>query len=185
MDQTDQTSPEAPAAARPAPPPAATLQIRPPRYRLSPRFILWRTLNTLFWAMGVIGLYLVPYFVFDSARTWLEPLLWVLVAVFAVNLLFMPTYRYYVHRWETTEEAVYTLSGWISREWRIVPISRIQTIDTVQGPLEQLLRLATVKVTTVAADKHGVSIEGLDVEVAKATVDRLNVITQATPGDAT
>jgi membrane protein YdbS with pleckstrin-like domain len=180
----DQNSPAAPGSTSPVPA-AAPLRIRPPNRRLSPRFILWRTLNTLCWAVGVLGLFLIPYFIFPAARTWLEPIIWVLAAVFAVNLLFMPTYRYYVHRWETTEEAVYTLSGWISREWRIVPISRIQSIDTVQGPLEQMLRLATVKVTTVAAGRHGVSNEGWDAEVAKAADDRLNEITQATPGDAT
>ncbi|MEV4319805.1 PH domain-containing protein [Actinocrispum sp. NPDC049592] len=161
------------------------MRIRPPRNRLSPRFIVWRTLNTFFWALFVIGLFVVPYLIWEDARTWLGPVIWFLVAVFGVNILFMPTYRYYVHRWETTDDAVYTLTGWISREWRIVPISRIQSIDTVQGPIEQMLKLATVKVTTAAAGRHGVTIEGLDAELAKEAVRRLNEITQATPGDAT
>jgi membrane protein YdbS with pleckstrin-like domain len=163
---------------------AGTLRLRPPRNRLSPRFIAWRTLNTFFWAIGVVGVFLVPYLIWAPARTWLGPIIWFLVAVFAVNVVFMPTYRYYVHRWETTDQAVYTLHGWLSREWRIVPISRIQSIDTVQGPLEQALRLATIRVKT-AAGRGGVAIEGLDAEVARDAVDRLNEITQNTPGDAT
>jgi uncharacterized protein len=171
-------------AGQPASPTAGTLRIRPPRNRLSRRFILWRTLNTLFWGIGVVGTFLAPFLIWPPTRTWLGPFLWFLAAVFAVNLAFMPTYRYYVHRWETTDRAVYTLQGWISREWRIVPISRIQSIDTVQGPLEQWLRLATIRVQT-AAGRGGVSIEGLDVEVAKEAVARLNEITQNTPGDAT
>jgi membrane protein YdbS with pleckstrin-like domain len=183
----DQTSPavSVPDAQRPAPRGAESLRIRPPANRLSPRFVLWRTLNTLFWGIGVVGAFCLPYALAESARPWLGPIIWFLVVVFAINVLFMPTYRYFVHRWETTDEAIYTLTGWISREWRIVPISRIQSIDTVQGPLEQLLRLATVKVTTAAAGRHGVSIEGLDAEVAKEAVRRLNEITQITPGDAT
>jgi membrane protein YdbS with pleckstrin-like domain len=160
------------------------LRIRSPRNRLSPRFILWRTLNTFFWAVGVIGTFIVPYVLFESARTWLGPFVWFLVVVFGINVVFMPPYRYWVHRWETTDQAVYTLTGWVSREWRIVPISRIQSIDTVQGPLEQLLGLATIKVTT-AAGRGGVAIEGLDAEIAKEAAGRLNEITQFTPGDAT
>jgi len=146
--------------------------------------VVWRTLNTFFWAFGVIGAFAVPYLIWSSTRTWLGPVMWFLGAVFAVNIVFMPTYRFYVHRWETTERAVYTLHGWVSREWRIVPVSRIQSIDTVQGPLEQALRLATIRVKT-AAGRGGVEIEGLDVDVARAAVDRLNDITQDTPGDAT
>jgi membrane protein YdbS with pleckstrin-like domain len=109
---------------------------------------------------------------------------WGVAGIFAANLLFMPTYRYFVHRWETTDEAVYSLSGWITREWRIVPVSRIQSIDTVQGPIEQLLGLSTIKVTTASHEGH-VKIEGLETPIAEEAVRRLNEIAQATPGDAT
>ena len=56
---------------------------------------------------------------------------------FAVRLLAgftlaVPPLRFRIHRWEITDEAVYTLSGWLVREWRIAPISRVQTVDTEQ-----------------------------------------------------
>ena len=54
-------------------------------------------------------------------------------------------------RWEVTDRAVYTLHGWLVREWRIAPISRVQTVDTQRGPLQQLLGLANVTVTTASA----------------------------------
>lgn len=177
----DHTSPSTSAAPLDA---AESLRIRPPRYRLSPRFVLWRTLNTFFWAVGIIGTLLLLYAFFGSVRTWLGPIIWCLAAIFVINVLFMPTYRYFVHRWETTDQAVYSLSGWISREWRVVPISRIQSIDTVQGPLEQALGLATIKVRT-ASHQGEVKIEGVDAETAREAVRRLNEITQVTPGDAT
>lgn len=158
--------------------------IRPPRHRLCVRFILWRTLNTFFWAVGVLGGLYACFLCFTGMRTWLGPVLWFFGVIFLANLLFMPGYRYLVHRWETTDEAVYALSGWISREWRIVPISRIQSIDTIQGPIERLLRLSTIKVTTASAE-GAVKIEGLDDGVAEAAVRRLNEIAQITPGDAT
>jgi uncharacterized protein len=163
---------------------ADPLRIRPPRYRLDRRFILWRTLNTFFWFAGVAGGLRLVYVLHAPVRPWLGPLLWLVTAVFAVNLVFMPVYRYRIHRWETTDRAVYALTGWLWREWRIVPVSRIQSVDTVQGPLERLLRLATIRVTTASREGR-VKIEGLDETVAESAVRRLGEITQDTAGDAT
>jgi uncharacterized protein len=89
-----------------------------------------------------------------------------------------------VHRWETTASAVYTQSGWISRERRIAPLSRVQTIDFEQGPLSRILRLASVRVTTASA-AGPVRIKGLDQDVAERIVAELTARTAATTGDAT
>ncbi|WP_199441219.1 PH domain-containing protein [Umezawaea beigongshangensis] len=160
------------------------LVVHPPRHRLDRRFVLWRTLNALFWASGVLGVLTALLVLFDGIRTWLLPITLVVGAVYLVNIAVMPAWRYSVHRWETSDEAVYVLQGWLTREWRIVPISRIQRIDAERGLLQQALGLATVKVVT-ASSEGGITIEGLDAEVAEETVRHLNRITQATAGDAT
>ena len=51
-----------------------------------------------------------------------------------------------VHRWEVTETAVHTQTGWWVRERRIAPMSRIQTVDHVEGALARLFGLASVTV---------------------------------------
>jgi membrane protein YdbS with pleckstrin-like domain len=89
-----------------------------------------------------------------------------------------------VHRWEADEQAVYTLTGWLKMEWRVAPISRIQTIDTERAALQRLFGLATVTVTTASA-AGPVTIEGLDAGAAAELARRLTEITQADPGDAT
>ena len=99
-------------------------------------------------------------------------------------MLVVPRLLYRIHRWEITDEAVYTLSGWLVREWRIAPISRVQTVDTQHGPLQQLLKLASVTVTTASA-KGPVTIRGLAEEHAAELARVLTATTQATPGDAT
>ncbi len=96
----------------------------------------------------------------------------------------MPVYRYRVHRWESTDTAVYTQRGWLSQERRIAPMSRVQTVDLEQGLVSRLLRLATVTVTTASA-AGPVRIEGLDREVAERLVEELTRRTEAEPGDAT
>ena len=107
-----------------------------------------------------------------------------LALLFAAEILVVPTGRYLVHRWQVTADAVYTLEGWLSRKWQIVPVTRIQGIDVEIGPLQRLLGLATIRVTT-ASSEGKVEIEGLDATIAQATVDRLREVTAATPGDAT
>ncbi|XVU26890.1 PH domain-containing protein [Actinoplanes sp. CA-054009] len=148
------------------------------------RFVLWRTLQALFWGVGVLGVLGAVFWVIEGSRGWLGPVLVGLGVIYAVNVVVMPGWRYRVHRWETTDDAVYALEGWLTKKWQIVPLSRIQSIDTEAGPLQRMLGIATIKVTTASSEGR-ISIEGLDVEVARETVDRLREVTAATPGDAT
>lgn len=109
----------------------------------------------------------------------------VLTAVLAAaHLIVMPRWRFRVHRWETTPEAVYTQSGWFKQEWRIAPVSRIQTVDTDRGPFEQIFGLSNVTVTTASA-AGPLKISGLDKETARRVVGELTASAQATAGDAT
>jgi membrane protein YdbS with pleckstrin-like domain len=100
------------------------------------------------------------------------------------HLIVMPQWRYNVHRWEVAPQAVYTRAGWLHQESRIAPISRIQTVDSERGPLEQLFGLADVTVTTASA-AGPLTIEGLDRATAERLVDDLTIAAQATRGDAT
>lgn len=106
------------------------------------------------------------------------------VVVGAGHLIVMPQWRYRVHRWEVTPTACYAQDGWITQRRRIAPLSRIQTVDTERGPLEQLFRLASVTVTTASA-AGPISIKGLDRAVARSLVDELTIVTAASTGDAT
>lgn len=161
-----------------------TVVIRPPRHRVERRAILLWTLNWLVAAVLVAGGLGVAYASAESYRPWIGPLLVLAVIGSAVNLTVTPTARYLVHRWECTELAVYSLKGWLLREWRVAPVSRIQTVDTVKGPFEQLLGLATLKVTT-ASREGGIRIPGLDAATAAEAAQRLTEITQRSHGDAT
>ena len=96
----------------------------------------------------------------------------------------VPRWRYLVHRWEVTDTAVYTQTGWWSRERRIAPMSRIQTVDHVEGAIARLFGLATVTVTTASA-AGALGIAGLDKDVARRLVDELTMKADAVEGDAT
>jgi membrane protein YdbS with pleckstrin-like domain len=98
--------------------------------------------------------------------------------------LLMPQWRYAVHRWEVTDTAVYTQTGWWRRERRIAPMSRIQTVDYVEGAISRLFRLASVTATTASA-AGALEIAGLDRDRARSLVDELTLKADAIPGDAT
>ncbi len=102
----------------------------------------------------------------------------------AAHVIVMPQWRFRVHRWEVTPHAVYTQSGWFDQERRIAPISRIQTIDSERGPLEQLFGLANVTVTTASA-AGPLKIHGLDRATSQRIVEELTANTETAPGDAT
>ncbi|MGN5632780.1 PH domain-containing protein [Streptomyces sp. AC154] len=161
-----------------------TVRLRPPVHTLDPRVVgWWRTRWLLLTAGPVVVLAVLGVFL-ASARFWLLLCAAVLAVLGAGCAVLLPLWWFRTHRWEVTDEAVYVRTGALWQEWRIAPMSRIQTVDTVRGPLEQLYRLATVTVTTASA-KGAVRIEGLDHELAAELAERLTRITQDTPGDAT
>jgi uncharacterized protein len=158
-------------------------ELREPSQRVSRRArLMWAT------AAGVEALVLVAVAaVVGPVTDWLPVPVWavaLIAAGAAADAVVMPLWRYRVHRWEITETAVYTQTGWWVRERRIAPMSRIQTVDHAEGAIARLFRLATVTVTTASA-AGALEIVGLDRDEALALVDRLTVQADAVPGDAT
>lgn len=158
-------------------------RLRDPRNRVSTRAIAWWSLRAAIRWLVVVAIQLVIRFTTPDAD-------WLLISGIAcagvglLHVLVMPQWRYRVHRWEITAEAVYTRTGWANLEWRVAPVSRIQTVDTERSPLEQLFGLATVTVTTASA-AGPVEIDGIDHELAASLVEELTARTQAEQGDAT
>jgi membrane protein YdbS with pleckstrin-like domain len=161
-----------------------SLRLRPPRHRVSPRAITWWTTQAVLEVAVVLVPLTVGLVVWPDARPWLIPATAAVIVIGLGYLLVMPRWRFRVHRWETTADAVYTSAGWINQEWRVAPMSRIQTVDTERGPLQQLFGLATVTVTTASA-AGALRLSGLDRAVADELIEQLTETTQATPGDAT
>ncbi|MEV6397528.1 PH domain-containing protein [Streptomyces sp. NPDC051907] len=160
------------------------VRLRPPNNTLDQRAVgWWRVQLLLTTAVPVAVLAVLGVFV-EPARTGLLIPAAVLAGLGLAATAFFPAWWFRVHRWEVTDEAVYVRTGALWQEWRIAPMSRIQTVDTQRGPLEQAFRLATVIVTT-ASSKGAIKIEGLDHALAAELAEQLTRITQATPGDAT
>lgn len=161
----------------------------PPTLREPVNLVSPRAVN--YWRVSAIieGLFVaIPAsiaFPFIPGHPWWAWLALALVwAIGIVRTLVMPAFRYRIHRWEVSDTAVFTRSGWLTREQRIAPLSRVQTVDSKQGALMRLFGLSSITVTTASAAGPLV-IDCLDEEVARRTVAELTEITAASEGDAT
>jgi membrane protein YdbS with pleckstrin-like domain len=155
-----------------APPP-----VREPAWPLSRSAIgLWVTegvIGSVF--LGIAATLFAVFLPSDAPAPWpllrwLVPLAVVGYAVVVIGI--RPWIRFRVHRWEVTGEAVYTLTGWLTRTWTLVPISRIQTVDVTRGVLQQVFGLSTVAVMT-ASSQGTVQVWHLEADVAQRVADDL------------
>src|SRR3569833_834866 len=163
----------------------AAIQLRPPSERVSTRATrYWALRAAASWDVIVALELLLGLTAWPRLGDALPIVLPVTVVLALAHVLVMPRWRFHVHRWESTDTAVYTQSGWFDQERRIAPLSRIQTVDTERGPLEQVFALSTVTVTTASA-AGPLKIHGLDAAVAQALVDRLTKVAAAARDDAT
>lgn len=120
-----------------------------------------------------------------SPTTFWAVLMWGVAVVAAVVLVgVMPRWRYAVHRWDLTDDAVWTRTGWWVSELRVAPINRVQTVDVERGPLMRWRGLSTVTVTT-ASSRGSLRIPALDQVVAAGLVSDVTAISAADERDAT
>jgi membrane protein YdbS with pleckstrin-like domain len=161
-----------------------TALLRAPHNQVSPRAVPYWTLSALIGDTVLWLAALAAWAVFPDRPGWTTWLLPVLAVAAVAHVLVMPRIRYDVHRWEVTPIAVHTRSGWIGRQTRIAPISRVQTVDSRQGALMRAFGLASLTVTTASA-AGPISIACLDAGTARELVARLTAITATSEGDAT
>ncbi|WP_240506226.1 PH domain-containing protein [Thermoactinospora rubra] len=168
-------------------------RLREPAHRVSPRARgLWLLQSLSGFAVLAAGSFLAGRWVGGSRWSWVPPWFqdawWLLPAlVVAIGLPLCaigPFVRYAVHRWELSGDVVYARSGFVTREWVFVPVSRIQTVDKTQGWFERLLNLATLQIRT-ASHAGSSTIVGLDYEVAAALAEQLARRAEELRDDAT
>lgn len=147
---------------------------RSPPNRLDPRAkTLWR-------AEAALGA--VPLLAAAVLAAWLAGRIefvpdWVGPALVAAALAWVvwdvgasPTVRWRLWRYEIGPDEVDLQRGWFTQVRTIVPMARIQHVDTRRGPIERRLGLATVVLYTAAGAS---AIPALDDADAAAARDRI------------
>lgn len=161
------------------------VELRLPSNRVSPKAKLYWAFRAAFSWLFVFAAQIVWWFTDTEGGAGPHVIVALISAAIALtHIVVMPRWRFAVHRWEITPDAVYTRSGWIDQEWRIAPVSRIQTVDSERGVLERLFGLANLTVTT-ASSAGPIKIHGLDHETARRAAEELTGNAVASEGDAT
>ncbi|MGB3160005.1 MAG: PH domain-containing protein [Carnobacterium sp.] len=92
-----------------------------------------------------------------------------LVGLFLLNFLLI-NYRYHYFRYEITKKEIVFQEGFIFRSITYVPFSRIQHIETEQGPFLRRENLMELVIHTAATDHH---LAGLSIEESTLLRDNL------------
>jgi membrane protein YdbS with pleckstrin-like domain len=121
---------------------------REPAERLSP---LARWVWRLNWALGSAAALLAGMLLGDELDGALGTAAWAVpLASLLIGTVVVPELRYRRWRWEVREGEVDIQSGVLTLRRSLIPMPRVQHVETTRGILEQALGLATVQIHTAA-----------------------------------
>lgn len=149
----------------------------PPREHLDPRArTLWRlsgALQTVPLVLAIaVGAGALAWFDLVSTPVAVAPLV-VAVALAVIGVAIVPNLIWRHWRYEIGEAEVDLQHGWVTVTRTLVPMARIQHVDTRRGPLQRRFGLASVVFYTAAGASE---IPALADHVADATRDRIAVL---------
>jgi len=104
--------------------------------------------------------------------------IWVIYSIISVFLV--PKIRHRVWRYEVHEHEIELQFGLFVIKRVLIPMVRVQHVDTHQGPLLRKYKLASIEIST-AATKH--EIPALDLEEADQLRDHISRLARVTDDD--
>lgn len=154
-----------------------------PDNRLSPKALtVWRInaiiigLFLLIFIMGLTGL----VFIFAWPKWILLIFGAVLVLYIVVGIIYIPKIRMKVWRYEVHEHEIELQNGVFVIKRVLIPMVRVQHVDTTQGPILRKYKLATVTIST-AATTH--EIPALQLEEADQLRDYISKLAREAKED--
>ena len=134
------------------------------------------------WRLGMLGQAILPSALLGVGAWVVSPthdlrlaigvalIPWVIAGILSARL---PGRRYTAWRYRVTDDALRLDRGVMVRVESVVPYTRIQHVDTEQGPIERALGLTRVIVHTASGSGSTLSIPGLTPADASALRERL------------
>jgi hypothetical protein len=129
---------------------------------------VWRLRQAFFWGIAVIVVLVVAPELDLPGSLALIPLGVLLVAVTVA-----PALRWRSWRWDVQPEAIAIRHGVLRIRHTVIPMVRVQHVDTTSGLLAQAFSLATVEIHT-AADSHTIPLlTDIDAEQVRRRITEL------------
>jgi uncharacterized protein len=124
-----------------------------PQKRISPKALkVWRlhgVLQTLGMAVLVAGT-VVLTMIFDWPVWIMAAAIGVLLLFTYLMIFFLPSMRWKRWRYEVREQEIELQRGLLIVKRTLVPMVRVQHVDTVQGPILKRYNLSTITISTAA-----------------------------------
>ncbi|MRG88079.1 PH domain-containing protein [Salinibacillus xinjiangensis] len=143
-------------------------QLQSPEHKLSSKSVkVWLLREAIENLIGFIVF--IVLFIFDYKFTWVDWVGWVLIGLAVLGILgaiwgFIRPYFLYKHwRYDISEEFLQLKHGALKEEHQLVPMTKIQSVSTKQGPLLRKYDLYSLSVQTMGSSH---TIPALDQEVA-------------------
>jgi uncharacterized protein len=154
-----------------------------PQKRISPKALkVWRlhgVIQTLVLAIVVAGV-IVLSTLFDWPVWIMAAAIGVLLLFTYMMIFFLPTIRWKRWRYEVREQEIELQRGFIFVKRTLVPMVRVQHVDTVQGPILKKYHLSTITVST-AATVH--EIPALDTDEADELRHSISLLARVAEDD--
>jgi uncharacterized protein len=124
-----------------------------PQKRISPKALkVWKlhgVIQSAVLALAVAGVGVLTWFF--GWPVWITAAaIGVLLLFIYLMIFFLPTMRWKRWRYEVREQEIELQRGFIFVKRTLVPMVRVQHVDTVQGPLLKRYHLSTITISTAA-----------------------------------
>ena len=150
--------------------------ISKPQKRISQKALtVWRISGVITsligWLITAAAVFLLHIF---DLPGWISIILIVLAVIFPVLHIFLfPTLRWKSWRYEVREEEIELEEGIFVKTRTLVPMIRVQHVDTNQGPLLRKYKLASVVVHTAATAHTIPALEETEAEELRFFISKL------------
>ena len=129
---------------------------------------VWRLYQTLTWGLAVIAVLVIAPELDLPGSLALIPL-----GVLVLAVTVFPTLRWRSWRWDVQPEAIEIRHGVLRIRHTVIPMVRVQHVDTTSDLVAQWFSLATVQIHT-AADSHEIPLlTDLDAEEVRRRIAAL------------
>lgn len=127
---------------------------QPPKQRIAKDAIkAWRLTALLFSIIPLVlsGVAWYSYYAFNFLSIWIPALLTMITLIdFIITPFVIPKIRWRRWRYEVINEEIYIQHGILIVTQTLIPMIRVQHVDTKQGPILSKYKLATLTITTAA-----------------------------------
>ncbi|WP_374719913.1 PH domain-containing protein [Parageobacillus toebii] len=147
-----------------------------PRKRISERALsVWRIYGMIGFAVSfiVFAAIIILIIVFDGPK-WIIPILIiVLIGEGYFFIFFIPALRWRRWRYEVREQEIEIQKGLFVVKRTLIPMIRVQHVDSSQGPLLKKYRLASVTISTAATVHEIPALDEEEAEELRYSISRL------------